>query len=1255
EINQEKALVAYYVSKSEIEKSEIRSHLQDKLPEYMVPSFYVETESIPLTANGKVDRKALPSVTGEDIIKKEYAAPRNKEEQLIVDVWASVLKQEKISVKDSFYNLGGDSIKSIQVASRLKQKGYAVNIDSILRNPIVEDLAKLVQLDTATISQDIIKGPVVLTPIQKYFFEDETIINKNHYNQSVILKSKMPINDLLLKEAISILVKHHDALRMSYELVDDRWQQYNLDDSKDCFKISFFDLKKSKNPKVELNRLGEELQSGFDLGSGVLFHIGHFRMDNGDQLALIIHHLVIDGVSWRILLEDFSTIYQALVTNSTVQLPLKTDSFQKWASLQQSYAQSPVQQQERIYWENLSQNNIALLPNDFEDLDNKAINNKSLSFALDIELTKKIQTKVHNLYNTEINDVLLTALALSIKEIFGVQKSVVQMEGHGREEIIDGVDISRTIGWFTSVYPFVLDISDNQHPEIISVKESLRKVPNKGIGYGILKYLDTTFEKELIPSIQFNYLGDFGSNADGKDDSQFEFSDENIGASKDLENVGSSVLLDVSGMMISGQLSMSISYSSSLFKKTTIEKLVLSYHEHLCTLIKELSQTKENRLTPSDLTFKSLNIEDLFRINKDNTIEDIYELSPLQQGLYYHWLVEESSSLYFMQTCYTLHAENLNINNVRKAYQELVNRYDILRTSFSNDHNSRLQIVHKEAFVDFNYKTLNINETNSVSLEKIKQEDISRGFDLNKPTQMRLQVLDLGYNNYEFIWSHHHIVMDGWCMSILINDFSSILNDLDKKQPISLEKPVKYANYIKWLSKVNKETSLAYWKRYLNGFETATELTFKNIKRTHSQSVNFKSENICLKEELFEKIEETCKEFGITKNTFIQGVWGYLLSRYNNSKDVVFGSVVSGRPAELVGVENMVGLFSNTIPVRLKYDKLVTVKDFLQKLHAEAIESTDFQYVSLAEVQSQSSVGMELINNLVIFENYAVADTLETDNKINIENINVFDELNYNFAITVKPSESSLGIEFRFDSNLFDIESIKKIKTHFEAITHFFTSKSQTAIHLIDYLSEEEKQQLLVDFNDTKIDYPKDKTIIDLFEEQVDKTPDNIAVVFEEVQLTYKQLNEKANQLAHYLRETYKIQGDDLIGIKLERSEQMILAVLGILKSGAAYVPIDPSYPQERITYIEKDSDCKVVIDEEVMMLFDFERFRYTNKNLNQIHQLDNLAYVIYTSGTTGNPKGVMVEHSGILNTILSQIDLFKLHECKNSLQFASL
>ncbi|MFV8348045.1 condensation domain-containing protein, partial [Flavobacterium sp. ZB4P13] len=455
----------------------------------------------------------------------------------------------------------------------------------------------------------------------------------------------------------------------------------------------------------------------------------------------------------------------------------------------------------------------------------------------------------------------------------------------------------------------------------------------------------------------------------------------------------------------------------------------------------------------------------------------------------------------------------------------------ILRTSFSNDYNTPLQIVHKQAFVDFSYKSVNKDETGTTFLRKVKEEDKARGFDLNKPTQMRLQVVDLGHDNYEFIWSHHHIIMDGWCMSILINDFSSILNDLDKKQPIGLEKPVKYANYIKWLSKINKQTSLEYWKKYLDGFVTATELPFKNRRETQKKEVLFKNEHVRLEGEVLQRIKETCNDLDITTNTFIQGVWGYLLSRYNNSRDVVFGSVVSGRPAELVGIENMVGLFSNTIPVRVQYDELDTVKDFLQQLHTEAIRSNDFHYGSLAEVQSQSSIGMELINNLIVFGNYVVKDSINDilnsserkEDGASFQQINLDDESNYNFVIAVSPSESSLEFEFRFDSNVFNVGSIKTMKAHFEAIIHFFSAESQRPIQEIDYLTQEEKQHLLVDFNDTRVAYPGDKTIIDLFEEQVAKTPNSIALVFEDKELTYQELDDLSTQLSYSLREDYGI------------------------------------------------------------------------------------------------------------------------------------
>ncbi|MFA7290466.1 MAG: amino acid adenylation domain-containing protein, partial [Melioribacteraceae bacterium] len=512
EINSEKSLVAYFISTSNIDKSKLQEFLQKKLPEYMVPSFYVALEKLPLTPNGKIDRKALPGIDGKDLIRKEYVAPRTEMEELLVSIWSEVLKHENIGIKDNFYNLGGDSIKIIQIVSLLKEQDYILKVTQILQNPFIEDLAKLVESNAVVIDQSEVEGLIPLTPIQNYFFESEMIPNKNHYNQSVILRSKAAIDSAILEQSISTLVLHHDALRMIYKFENNSWFQYNEDSSEAHYKIKFYDLREESNELESLHKIGDELQSSLNIGSGVLFYVGHFRMTAGDHLALIIHHLVIDGVSWRILFEDIANLYESYQTHGQISLPLKTDSFQRWALLQKDYALSEKMQMERLYWEEVSKEIIPMFPRDYICTEKISIMNRSSHLILDTSLTQKLQTQVHHVYNTEINDILLTGLGLAIRDVFGIQKSIVKMEGHGREEIIEGIDIGRTVGWFTSIYPFVLDISDSNGNELVTVQESLQKIPNKGVGYGILNYLDKRFSNELIPSIQFNYLGDFGSN-----------------------------------------------------------------------------------------------------------------------------------------------------------------------------------------------------------------------------------------------------------------------------------------------------------------------------------------------------------------------------------------------------------------------------------------------------------------------------------------------------------------------------------------------------------------------------------------------------------------------------------------------------------------------------------------------------------------------------------------------------------------------
>lgn len=1262
----EKILVAYYVSNTVLDKKDLQASLEKVLPDYMLPSIYVQLDIIPLTTSGKVDKKSLPEINESDLIKEEYIAPKSQKEQVLVNIWSEILGVEKISIKDNFYNLGGDSIKSILVIARLKQQGFVLKVDQILRNPVLEDLAKLIQSNTVLIDQSEVIGEVPLTPIQHYFFKTSTIQNKHYFNQAVLLDCKEEINPDYLEQSIINLTTHHDALRMVFNPENNSWTQYNQDATKKTYKLSFHDLRGDSDEIASLNSIGQELQSTFDISSGVLFHIGHFKMSDGDKLALIIHHLVVDGVSWRILLEDLSKLYSGYITsNHKIELPLKTDSYLRWSSLLNDFSQTKNQKKERKYWEEVLVEKIPSLPIDFA-VNDSANRDMTSSFMLDRHFTETLKTKVNQVYNTDINDVLLTALGLSIQEVFGVEKSLLKMEGHGREDVIGQVDVSRTVGWFTSVYPFVLDVSNSKGYELVKVKDSLRKIPNKGIGYGILNYLDTSFIKEFIPSIQFNYLGDFGDSIrEGDDQSIFQFSSHTIGLAVDENNLNDSILLDISGVIVAGELNMSVGYSKNRYEEQTINSLINSYKNHLEILIESLSQTVEKQITPSDLTFKKISFEELLDINVNNNLEDIYELSPLQQGLYYHWLVDKSSPMYFQQITYTLQAHDLKIELVKEAFDLLIKRYSVLRTAFTNEiGNHPLQIVYKDVLSDFSFEKLVQNEGESLEtcIEKIKIADRTKGFDLEKPSLMRLKIVEIDNDKYTFIWSHHHILMDGWCISIILRDFAVILNALLTEQKINLIEPVKYSNYIDWLSKIDQEESLNYWKNYLDELESITDIPFKEVKE-NEENFELHEKILDINGEVYENVLRFCQESEITTNVFIQTIWGYLLSRYNNTQDVVFGSVVSGRPGELEGVEDMIGLFINTIPVRLKYATEDTPRSLVKKVQSEAIQSLNHHFVSLAEVQSQSEFGADLIKTIIVFENYFVHTIDEmmsssNDNQeqsITIDETSVFELTNYDFTIVVD-SSSSLKIQFQYNGKVFNSQLVDNLVSHFSTLINQFISQEDTKLDNIDYVSEDEKEELLNYFNKPMFDYPIDQTIVDLFEKQVLETPTDIAVVFDETELSYHVLNEKANQLAHFLRQKYLIQSDDLIGIKLGRNEWMIIAILGVLKSGAAYVPIDIDYPQERIEFIEKDSKCKFIIDEESLQNFKNVEDNFSKRNLEKINQSNDLAYIIYTSGTTGTPKGVMVEHSSVVSISDNWKKHYKLNEIEvNLLQLASI
>lgn len=615
-------------------------------------------------------------------------------------------------------------------------------------------------------------------------------------------------------------------------------------------------------------------------------------------------------------------------------------------------------------------------------------------------------------------------------------------------------------------------------------------------------------------------------------------------------------------------------------------------------------------------------------------IEDVYPLSPLQEGIYYHWL--NSPSAYFEQMSYRMKGE-IDFIALEKSYKKLVSRYAVLRTFFTYKMGEKLlQVVKKEVSSTFFY--MNADEQVNFSVEQFKKEDREKGFDLHSGSQMRLTIINLGNKEYEFIWSVNHILMDGWCVGILIQDFFNIYYSIIRGHELILKKVYPYANYIKWLMNLDQKSSIEYWKKHLSGYNTLASLPKK--KQIRKEPGNIKEIELIINGKQREAVKNICKKEGITEHIFIQTIWGILLGKYNHTNDVVFGTVVSGRSAEIDGIEDMIGLFINTIPVRISFNKDMEVRELLREVQLTFINGTHHHHVQLGEIQSNTDLGSALFNHIVIFENFPTIETdalsQENNSDLTLLSSDVYERTNYDFTLVIVPGEQ-ITIRFEYDTNKYSSISISNLKNHFNQCLNQVCDDYTMSIKDINYLTKKEEQIIIEDFNISELNYDKSQTLINLFKSRVNKSLNDIAVIFEDSEITYKVLEEKSNQFAHYLKSNYEIGIGDAVVVKLEKTEWIIIALLGILKSGGVYVPVDINYPEERIQFITEDCNCKVIIDEEKINVFKNKAEIWPIHNDLKVKLSQNdLAYIIYTSGTTGKPKGVMVEHKNIVSFIES-------------------
>jgi iturin family lipopeptide synthetase B len=1278
-----KYLCAYLVPRGNMEVSAIKAYLSGCLPGYMVPAYFVTVEKLPLTPNGKIDRKALPGI--EFSAEKKYTGPRNTIEKILVEIMGNVLGQADIGIDENFFEIGGDSIRAIQITSRMYKAGYKIEMRDIFQEPTISGLAPKVKKLERIADQSVITGRIPLTPIQREFFQ-KIKIDPHHFNLAVMLYSKEGFGEQTTREVFKKIQEHHDALRVTYTENNGEIIQTNhgLDYP---FSLEVYDFRGRPEKEETLEALtakANEIQAGIDLEKGPLMKLGLFQLADGERLLIVIHHLVVDGVSWRTLFEDIETLYHQYKNKESLLLPRKTDSFKVWVEKLSEYAQSETFLKEKDFWAALEAQQVPDIEKDFTGGNNLVKDAEHRSFSLNEDETLQLLTGVNNAFGTDINDILLTALGLALCKTYGHNNILIELEGHGREEILKHVSVNRTIGWFTSLFPVVFDFSHaaDLSRQIIEVKETLRRLPNGGIGYGILKYLTGErykkgIEFKLKPQVSFNYLGQF--DADVRQMS-FEVAGESPGNTCGSETSREHEL-EVSGMVARGRLKMSIIYSKKQYKTETMERLLNQYQQELTRIISFCTGRKEPRLTPSDLTYPHLSIETLEQLKAKYPISDIYVLSPMQEGMLFHALYEKDSAAYFEQFSYRLHG-HLEIACLEQSLKELLKRYDILRTAFVYEGLERpLQVVLKERKPDFLYEDLGeiIGEQASQDekeayIKEFKRKNRQQSFDPGKDVLIRAAVFKVDQSEYEFTWSFHHILMDGWCVGILVAEYLEIYNSYLENRSYVLPPVKPYRTYIQWLQNRDSKESQKYWSNYLEDYEEMTGLPRIKVKE---EAIGYKNqfETIILEEEGVLKLDQLAGRTRVTINTITQTIWGVVLGRYSSSRDVVFGAVVSGRPTEIEGVESMVGLFINTIPVRIEYRAKITFSQLLKKVQDNAVESESHHYYPLALIQSASHLKNNLLDHVIIFENYPIAEQIDgavagkgenrSGSTFRLSNIDVFEQTNYDFNVVVIPG-GRITIKFHYNGNVFDHGFVRQVAGHFKRLLEQVLDNGEQTIDELEVLSKGEKDQLLHQFNNNRVEYPGDKTLHQLLEKQVEITPDHIALLYQDTRLTYRELNKKACQLAGTLREQ-GVTADTIVGIMVETSVEMILGIIAVLKAGGAYLPLDPGSPRSRITYMLDDCGVNILLSRDNTE----DRIPFNGKcihldqedcyppgysNLTHINgnQKGKLAYIIYTSGSVGKPKGVTVEHLSIVNTLSWRKNYYKFNPDDTSLQIFS-
>ncbi|MET7767186.1 amino acid adenylation domain-containing protein [Nocardia sp. NPDC005366] len=1285
-----------------VDPIELERFARESLPPHMVPAVILPLDSLPVNAFGKLDRSALPEPAfGTAPAGRPPATPR---ETVMAKLFAEVLGVRQVGADDSFFALGGDSILSIQLVTRAKAVGLAFTTQDVFEYKTVAGLAatatevgdepRLVELPGGGV------GPMPLTPIM------HAMLGRGHFDrfaQAVLVQLPGDIDRAGLVRALQSLLDHHDVLRAVLRGGESE------DRSVDVVEPGTVDaataiahVRLDRRDAAEVDRHLQAAADRLDPGSGTLVQLVWMEDHDDasrDLMWLVIHHLAVDAVSWRIILTDLAQAWQQIRDGGEPRFASGTTSFRRWAHGLVEQAPGKRSAELDVWKEVLARGDQLLGARNLDPNRDVAATAGRIRTRIPADVTEAVLTTIPARFHGSANDPLLAALALALAQWRRGRGTVadgelIWLEGHGREErAVPGADLSATVGWFTTRFPVRLELRAVDLDEafaggaaagraIKQVKDQLRAVPDNGIGYGMLRFLDPRGRNELEsspePQISVNYLGRVGA---GEQSGAWTPTTEFTALTGTSDpRMALPAVLDLNAIAVPGpdglELDATWEFAAQVLSAAEVDELAGLWVQALRAFTEHVRSETAGGFTASDFPLVAASQEDIDHwLREYPSMTDVWPLTTLQSGLLFHAIYDgDSVDGYIVQVALTL-AGKVHAERMRQAAQALIDRHDSLRTAFVESADGPRQIVLRDSRVEWRQSDISdIREAGDRERELRRLATAaSAPFDPARPPMVRFHLIRVGAEEFQLLVTNHHIVLDGWSMPLLIHELLTLyISDGDTAE---LAPPRSYRDYLQWLHAQDRDAATAAWRQMLAGIESPTRVTGKPDRTVTARNDEV---GLNLDAATTAAVLGLGRSHNVTANTAVQVAWALLLTVLTGRSDVVFGNTVSHRPPQIPDVERMVGLFINTLPVRVRLDPNESVADLLVRVQAEQAAMLDHRHIGLAELQRATGIA-DMFDTVTVLESYpldreGLAHTLG-DAGLRLVDIDAHDATPYPLSLQVTPPRSSRDgrsdtgepgaytVTLRFSTDRLGPRNARTLLERFELILRQIVTDPTEKVAAISSCWESERAELL---SVTSEPPTAELTLRQILSRTARRYPDATAVRCGDTTLTYRELELRADRLAGLLIDR-GARPESFVALAMPRSIELVVAIWAVARTGAAFVPLDPGNPTERIAELLSDSRTErgvttsavasrlpdtvdwVVLDAEE----DPPRVSGDPATAGRL-RADNAAYVIYTSGSTGKPKAVQLSHRGLADLVAAQAESFGADTDSAVLQVAS-